>query len=76
MRAGVLNAARLALLAGPTFLAFFSGGYFAAPRASAGLAASALVAGGFLLIPDWMPRDSAARPGFSSNRAPLLPRKA
>ena len=44
MRAAVLNTARAALLAGPTALAFFSGGYFDGPRAWAGLLAWALVA--------------------------------
>ncbi len=44
MRAAVLNGARAALLAGPTALAFFSGGYFDGPRAWAGLLAWALVA--------------------------------
>ena len=44
MRAALLSGARTALLAGPTVLAFFSGGYFDGPRAWAGLIAWALVA--------------------------------
>jgi uncharacterized membrane protein YidH (DUF202 family) len=43
MRAGVLSGARVALLAGPTVLAFFAGGYFDTPRAWAGLIAWLLV---------------------------------
>ena len=54
-RAGVLTAARLVLLAGPTVLAFFSGGYFDAPRAWAGLAAWLLVAVALATLP-WPPR--------------------
>jgi hypothetical protein len=44
VRPRVLTAARFALLAGPTALAFFSGGYFDLPRAWAGLVAWGLVA--------------------------------
>jgi O-antigen ligase len=44
IRAGVLTAARLALLAGPVALAFFTGGYFPEAQAWAGLAVWALVA--------------------------------
>ncbi|HET8977103.1 MAG TPA: O-antigen ligase family protein [Solirubrobacteraceae bacterium] len=43
-RRAVLSVACLALLAGPTALAFFSGGYFETPRVWAGAAAWALVA--------------------------------
>lgn len=43
MRAAATNAASLVLLAGPTALAFFSGGYFDGPRAWAGLGAWLLV---------------------------------
>src|SRR5437588_11928943 len=43
MRTGILSGARVALLAGPTVLAFFAGGYFATPRAWAGLVVWALV---------------------------------
>jgi hypothetical protein len=49
MRAGILHASRLVLLGGATALAFFSGGYFDAPRAWAGLAAWALVLAAVLL---------------------------
>jgi O-Antigen ligase len=51
MRAAVLNGARVALLAGPTALAFFSGGYFDGPRAWAGLLAWALVAVAVIAAP-------------------------
>jgi hypothetical protein len=51
MRAAALTAARAALLAGPTALAFFSGGYFDGPRAWAGLIAWALVAVAVLATP-------------------------
>jgi uncharacterized integral membrane protein len=44
MRTGVLGSARVALLAGPTMLAFFAGGYFDSPREVAGLVAWLLVA--------------------------------
>jgi O-antigen ligase len=44
LRLGALGAARVALLAGPTVLAFWSGGYFDTPRAVAGLVAWLLVA--------------------------------
>ncbi len=51
MRTAVLTGARAVLLAGPTALAFFSGGYFDAPRAWAGLIAWALVALALLASP-------------------------
>lgn len=51
MRAAVLNGARVVLLAGPTALAFFSGGYFDGPRAWAGLLAWALVAVAVIAAP-------------------------
>jgi len=44
MRAAALRAAGVILLAGPTILAFFSGGYFPTPRGLAGLCAWILVA--------------------------------
>ncbi len=56
MRKVVLRAARLVLLGGPTAIAFFAGGYFAAPRAVAGLVAWILVAVGMLLEPEAVPR--------------------
>jgi len=43
LRLAVLNAARAALLAGSTVLAFFAGGYFDTPRVWAGLVAWLLV---------------------------------
>lgn len=43
-RRAVLGAAAVVLLAGPTVLAFFSGGYFAGARAGAGIGAWLLVA--------------------------------
>lgn len=51
MRAVVLNGARGVLLAGPTALAFFSGGYFDGPRAWAGLLAWVLVVVAVLAVP-------------------------
>ena len=54
MRAALLTGARAALLAGPTVLAFFSGGYFDGPRAWAGLIAWALVAIALVAAP-WRP---------------------
>jgi hypothetical protein len=56
MRAAVLTGARVALLAGPTVLAFFSGGYFGEARAWAGLVAWALVGLGATLQPGALPR--------------------
>jgi hypothetical protein len=44
MRRAVLVTVRAALLAGPTVLAFFSGGFFAGARLAAGVAAWALLA--------------------------------
>ncbi len=48
------------LLAGPTALAFFSGGYFAGPRAWAGLGAWLLVALAAVVVPGALPRDRVA----------------
>jgi hypothetical protein len=58
-RRAVLTAATAALLAGPTALAFFSGGYFAGPRAWAGVGAWACAAVA-LLAGARLPRDGAA----------------
>ncbi len=55
-RLGALGAARMALLAGATALAFFSGGYFDEPRAWAGLGAWLLVVVGLLADPRALPR--------------------
>ncbi len=51
MRTGVLSGARVALLAGPTVLAFFAGGYFDSPREVAGLVAWVLVAIAVIAVP-------------------------
>jgi hypothetical protein len=56
MRSAALSAARLVLLAGPTGLAFFAGGYFDSPRAWAGLGAWILVAVGLIAQPRPRPR--------------------
>jgi hypothetical protein len=60
VRSGVLLAARAALLAGPAAIAFFSGGYFPAAQAWAGLAAWVLVAVAVAADPRALPssRDS------------------
>jgi hypothetical protein len=50
------NGARGALLAGPTVLAFFSGGYFDEPRAWAGFGAWMLVVVALLAVPRALPR--------------------
>ena len=55
IRAGVLTVARLVLLAGPTVLAFFTGGYFPEAQAWAGLGAWLLVAVALVAGP-WPPR--------------------
>lgn len=60
MRRAVLTAARIVLLAGPTVLAFFSGGYFAGPREWAGLTVWALVAVALIAEPDAKPRGRSA----------------
>ena len=60
MRAAATNAARLILLAGPTALAFFSGGYFDGPRAWAGLVAWLLVVVAALAGHTAIPRGRAA----------------
>jgi O-antigen ligase/polysaccharide polymerase Wzy-like membrane protein len=56
MRTIVLNGARAALLAGPTALAFFAGGYFDEARAWAGLGAWILVVVGIVVSPHALPR--------------------
>jgi len=60
MRSAALSAARLVLLAGPTVLAFFAGGYFDEPRAWAGLGVWILVAVGVLAQPRPLPRGRGA----------------
>lgn len=62
LRAGVAAAARVALLAGPTALAFFDGGYFEGPRLWAGIVAWALVAALAIAVPGPLaPRTTALR---------------
>ncbi len=61
MRTGATTAARLALLGGPTALAFFSGGYFDGPRAWAGLVAWLLVIVGAVAGRSGLPRGGAPR---------------
>ncbi len=60
MRIATLTAGRVALLAGPTALAFFSGGYFDEQRAWAGLGAWLLVVAAVLAQPRALPRHKAA----------------
>ena len=59
MRIATLTTGRVALLAGPTALAFFSGGYFDEPRAWAGLGAWVLVVIALLAAPRALPRGRA-----------------
>jgi O-antigen ligase len=60
MRSWVLTAARAAALAGPTALAFFSGGYFDEARAWAGLGAWLLAILALVLEPRGLPRGRPA----------------
>jgi O-Antigen ligase len=60
-RRALLYAGSAVLLAGPTALAFFSGGYFAEARAWAGLAAWVLVAAALVVSRRPLPRDRAGR---------------
>ncbi len=59
-RRAVVAVAGGVLLAGPTALAFFSGGYFAGPRTWAGLGAWLLVAVAAALVAGAVPRNRAA----------------
>ena len=59
IRAGVLTVARLVLLAGPTALAFFTGGYFPQAQAWAGAAVWVLVAVALVLAPRPLPSGRA-----------------
>jgi O-antigen ligase/polysaccharide polymerase Wzy-like membrane protein len=61
LRRPVLLVACTVLLAGPTALAFFSGGYFTEPRVWAGLAAWVLVVVAVAVSPRPVPRDRAGR---------------
>src|SRR5436305_5668436 len=56
IRAGALTVARLVLLAGPTVLALFTGGYFPEAQAWAGLAVWVLVALALIRNPGPLPR--------------------
>jgi O-antigen ligase/polysaccharide polymerase Wzy-like membrane protein len=60
MRRVVLSVASAALLAGPTVLAFFAGGYFEQPSLWAGLLACVLVAVASVSVRAGLPRDRAA----------------
>ncbi len=64
MRAAATNAASLVLLAGPTVLAFFSGGYFDGPRAWAGLVAWLLVVVAALAGRRWAREPWGGRPSL------------
>src|SRR3954451_21956917 len=59
-RSLLLTIARVLLLAGPTVIAFFAGGYFDEPRAWAGLIAWLLVAVAVALRAGSVPRGTAA----------------
>ncbi len=61
MRRWLANAARFVLLAGPTALAFFAGGYFDGPRIWAGLGAWLLVAVAAIVCPQPVPATPGAR---------------
>jgi O-Antigen ligase len=60
VRRVVLSAASMALLAGPTVLAFFAGGYFEQPSLWAGLLACVLVASAAVSVRVGLPRGRAA----------------
>jgi hypothetical protein len=60
VRRALFAAVVAALLAGPTALAFFTGGYFAAARDWAGLATWVLAACGLVLLPGALKLDRAA----------------
>ncbi len=60
MRGYALTAARWALLAGPTALSFFAGGYFDEPRDWAGLAVWVLLAVGLVLRAGRAPRSRSS----------------
>ncbi len=60
MRRPLLRAVAAAILAGPTALAFFTGGYFAAARDWAGLATWVLAACALVLVPRALALDRSA----------------
>ncbi|HEY8584526.1 MAG TPA: O-antigen ligase family protein [Capillimicrobium sp.] len=84
LRPVAAGVARVALLAGPTALAFFDGGYFEGPRLTAAIVAWVLVAvlalavdGGVPTVPAADLQGSAAGPGhrrWVPRPSPLLPR--
>jgi O-Antigen ligase len=61
MRRVAIGGARVALLAGPAVLAFFSGGYFDGPRVWAGLIAWILVVVALIAVASPLPRARGAR---------------
>src|SRR4051794_24911736 len=61
MRRGAASCLAAALVAGPTVLAFFSGGFFPTARFIAGIGAWALLAGAALAVPRHAPAPARAR---------------
>ena len=66
VRPGALGAARIALLAGPSALAFFSGGYFDGPRAWAGFGAWLVVLVAVAMQGTTIPSGTGARLAIAS----------
>jgi hypothetical protein len=61
MRRVLVTGARAVLLAGPTTIAFFTGGYFDSPREVAGVIAWLLVAVAMIVVPRPLPRGAGGR---------------
>jgi hypothetical protein len=61
MRRVLVIGARAVLLAGPTTIAFFTGGYFDSPREVAGVIAWLLVAVALIAVPRSLPRRTGGR---------------
>ena len=61
MHSAVSAALAAALIAGPTVLAFFSGGYFDRPRMIAGILAWSAVLAAVVLAPRVLPRGTGGR---------------
>ncbi|HEV3054274.1 MAG TPA: hypothetical protein VGX45_06430, partial [Solirubrobacteraceae bacterium] len=61
MRRVLVIGARAVLLAGPTAIAFFTGGYFDSPREVAGVIAWLLVAVAVIVVPRSLPRGPGGR---------------